>query len=44
MAQHLHVLEKSGLAHTEKTGRGRTCRLNAAGLSVLENGIQGTVC
>jgi DNA-binding transcriptional ArsR family regulator len=40
VAQHLQVLEKSGLAHTEKTGRVRICRLNAAGLAVLEKWIQ----
>lgn len=39
VAQHLQVLEKSGLACSEKTGRVRTCRLNAAGLSVLEKWI-----
>jgi DNA-binding transcriptional ArsR family regulator len=36
VAQHLHVLEKSGLVHTEKLGRVRTCRLEIAGFSVLE--------
>lgn len=40
VAQHLQVLEKSGLTHTEKTGRVRTCRLNADGLSILEKWIQ----
>ncbi len=40
VAQHLQVLEESGLAHSEKTGRVRTCRLNAAGLSVLEKWIR----
>ncbi|MFZ1140767.1 MAG: metalloregulator ArsR/SmtB family transcription factor [Candidatus Sulfotelmatobacter sp.] len=27
VVQHLQVLEKSGLVHTEKTGRIRTCRI-----------------
>jgi DNA-binding transcriptional ArsR family regulator len=40
VAQHLQVLEESGLVHTEKTGRVRTCRLEAAGLAVLEKWIQ----
>ena len=30
--QHLQVLEKSGLVHTEKVGRVRSCRIDAAGL------------
>jgi DNA-binding transcriptional ArsR family regulator len=33
---HLQVLEKSGLVHTEKVGRVRTCRIEPAGLSVAE--------
>ena len=37
--QHLKVLEKSGLVHTEKVGRVRTCRIETAGLSVLEQWI-----
>jgi DNA-binding transcriptional ArsR family regulator len=36
VVQHLQVLEKSGLVHTEKVGRVRTCRIEAAGLSVAE--------
>jgi DNA-binding transcriptional ArsR family regulator len=39
VAQHLHVLEKSGLVRTEKLGRVRTCRVDAAGFSVLEQWI-----
>src|ERR1700710_2127827 len=39
VAQHLQVLEESGLAHTEKTGRVRTCRLGTAGFAVLEKWI-----
>lgn len=36
VAQHLQVLEAGGLAHTKKSGRVRTCHLDPAGLSVLE--------
>jgi len=39
VAQHLQVLEESGLVHTEKIGRVRTCRLETAGFSVLEQWI-----
>src|SRR3984893_1051253 len=39
VVQHLKVLEESGLVHTEKVGRVRTCRLETAGLSVLEQWI-----
>ena len=39
VVQHLQVLEGSGLVHTEKIGRVRTCRLEAAGFSVLEQWI-----
>jgi DNA-binding transcriptional ArsR family regulator len=37
--QHLQVLEKSGLVHTEKIGRVRTCRIEPAGLTVAEEWI-----
>jgi DNA-binding transcriptional ArsR family regulator len=40
VAQHLQVLEESGLVHTEKIGRVRTCRIEAAGFSVLEKWIR----
>jgi DNA-binding transcriptional ArsR family regulator len=40
VAQHLQVLEESGLVHTEKTGRVRTCRLETAGFLVLEKWIR----
>jgi DNA-binding transcriptional ArsR family regulator len=40
VVQHLQVLEESGLVHTEKLGRVRTCRLDTAGLSVLEQWIK----
>lgn len=39
VAQHLQVLEESGLVHTEKVGRVRTCRLETAGFSILEQWI-----
>jgi DNA-binding transcriptional ArsR family regulator len=39
VVQHLQVLEKSGLIHTEKVGRVRTCRIEPAGLSVAEQWI-----
>ena len=40
VVQHLQVLEESGLVHTEKVGRVRTCRIDTAGLSVLEQWIE----
>jgi DNA-binding transcriptional ArsR family regulator len=39
VVQHLRVLEESGLVHTEKVGRVRTCRIETAGFSVLEQWI-----
>src|ERR1700733_15874951 len=39
VGQHLQVLEESGLVHTEKVGRVRTCRIDTAGFSVLEQWI-----
>jgi len=33
VVQHLQILEESGLVHTEKSGRVRTCRIELAGLS-----------
>ena len=36
VAQHLQVLQQSGLVRTEKTGRVRICRVDPAGLTVLE--------
>ena len=39
VVQHLLVLEDSGLVRTEKVGRVRTCRIETAGFSVLENWI-----
>lgn len=40
VGQHLQLLEESGLVHTEKIGRVRTCRLETAGFSVLEQWIK----
>jgi DNA-binding transcriptional ArsR family regulator len=40
VVQHLQVLEKSGLVHTEKVGRVRTCRIEPKGLSVAERWIE----
>jgi predicted transcriptional regulator len=34
--QHLQILEQSGLVHTEKLGRVRTCRLETTGLDVAQ--------
>src|ERR1700733_6990026 len=39
VVQHLQVLEESGLVHTEKVGRVRTCRIETAGFSALEQWI-----
>jgi DNA-binding transcriptional ArsR family regulator len=38
--QHLQILEKSGLVHTEKVGRVRTCRIETKGLTVAEKWIE----
>lgn len=39
VVQHLQVLEASGLVRTEKVGRVRTCRIEPAGLTVVERWI-----
>jgi DNA-binding transcriptional ArsR family regulator len=39
VAQHLQVLQESGLVHTEKVGRVRTCRIEPTGFTVLEKWI-----
>jgi len=39
VVQHLEILEKSGLVHTEKVGRVRTCQIEPAGFSVAEQWI-----
>jgi DNA-binding transcriptional ArsR family regulator len=38
--QHLQILEESGLVHTEKVGRVRTCRIEPKGFSVMEQWIR----
>ena len=38
--QHLQVLEQCGLAHTEKLGRVRTCRIDSPGLDALEQWVR----
>ena len=40
VVQHLLVLEKSGLVHTQKVGRVRTCRMEPAGLTAAERWIE----
>lgn len=37
--QHLQILEESGLVHTEKVGRTRTCRIDTAGFTALQQWI-----
>jgi DNA-binding transcriptional ArsR family regulator len=39
VVQHLQVLEECGLVQTEKVGRVRTCRIEPAGLDVVEQWI-----
>jgi DNA-binding transcriptional ArsR family regulator len=39
VVQHLQILEESGLVRTEKVGRVRTCRVDPAGLAVVERWI-----
>ena len=39
VAQHLAVLQASGLARTEKVGRVRTCRIEPAGFNAVEQWI-----
>ena len=38
--QHLQILEECGLAHTEKVGRVRTCRIASEGLDTLEQWVR----
>ena len=40
VVQHVQVLEKSGLVHTEKVGRVRTCRMETRGLRVAERWLE----
>lgn len=37
VVQHVQVLEASGLVHSEKVGRVRTCRIEAAALRTAED-------
>jgi DNA-binding transcriptional ArsR family regulator len=37
--QHLQILEDCGLVHTEKLGRVRTCRIDTAGFTALQQWI-----
>ncbi|HEU5099084.1 MAG TPA: metalloregulator ArsR/SmtB family transcription factor [Roseiflexaceae bacterium] len=37
--QHLQVLERSGLVHTQKVGRVRTCQIDPAGLNLAADWI-----
>jgi DNA-binding transcriptional ArsR family regulator len=39
VVQHLRVLEETGLVRTEKVGRVRTCRIDTAGFSIVEQWI-----
>jgi len=39
VVQHVQALEQSGLIHTEKAGRVRTCRLEPQALRLLEQWI-----
>lgn len=39
VVQQLQILEESGLVHTEKAGRVRTCRMEPAALSAAERWI-----
>jgi len=39
VVQHLQILEESGLVHTEKSGRVRTCRIEPAGLAAAQQWI-----
>jgi DNA-binding transcriptional ArsR family regulator len=40
VAQHLQILEASGLVRTEKLGRVRTCSIATAGLAAMEQWIR----
>jgi DNA-binding transcriptional ArsR family regulator len=40
VTQHLQILEESRLVRTEKVGRVRTCRIEPAGFSLLEQWIR----
>jgi DNA-binding transcriptional ArsR family regulator len=40
VGQHLQLLEETGLVHTEKIGRIRTCRLEPSGFFALHHWVQ----
>ncbi|MGA3011633.1 MAG: metalloregulator ArsR/SmtB family transcription factor [Terracidiphilus sp.] len=40
VVQHMQVLEESGLVQTEKVGRVRSCRIEPAGLDVMDQWIR----
>ncbi len=40
VVQHLQMLEECGLVQTEKLGRVRTCRIEPAGLDVVEQWVR----
>lgn len=40
VGQHLQILEECGLVRTEKHGRVRSCRLDPAGFSALEQWVR----
>ncbi len=40
VAQHLQILKDARLAHTEKVGRVRTCRIEPAGFRALEQWVR----
>ena len=40
IGQHLQILEECDLVRTEKVGRVRTCRIESAGFSLLEQWIK----
>ena len=40
VGQHLQLLEETGLVHTEKLGRVRTCRLEPSGFLALHNWVR----
>ena len=40
VVQHIQVLEESGLVHTEKLGRVRTCRIQPSGFTLAEQWIR----
>jgi DNA-binding transcriptional ArsR family regulator len=40
VVQHLQVLEESGVVRSEKVGRVRTCRIDAAGLGLAERWLR----